>query len=45
MIRCIDSLDALQRMLTEDRVGIPATLDVLRRTQRLQLNVTPAEAA
>lgn len=41
----VDSLDALQRMLTENRVGIAAKLDVLRRTQRLELTVTPSEAA
>ena len=41
----IDTLDALQRMLTEDRVGIPAELIVLRRTDRLELTVTPLESA
>ena len=41
----VDGLDALQRMLTEDRVGTATKLDILRRTQRLELTVTPAEAA
>ena len=42
----VDSLDALQRLLTDDRVGEPAELDVLRRhgntVVRLLLKVVPA---
>ena len=42
----VDSLDALQRLLTDDRVGVAADLDVLRRhgntVVRLPLTVVPA---
>ena len=41
----VDSLDALLRLLTEDRVGTPAPLRVVRGTGVLELPVTPAEAA
>jgi S1-C subfamily serine protease len=42
----VDSLDALQRLLTEDRIGMPAELVVLRRhgqrVRRERLTVVPA---
>ncbi|HVH74191.1 MAG TPA: trypsin-like peptidase domain-containing protein [Stellaceae bacterium] len=40
----IGDVDALHRLLTEERVGVPAMLTVLRLTQKLALAVTPREA-
>jgi len=41
----IASIDALHKLLTSDRIGSPSTLTILRRTDRLELRVTPAEWA
>jgi S1-C subfamily serine protease len=41
----LPDVDALHRLLTEDAIGRPAVLTVIRRTQRLELAVTPEEAA
>ena len=41
----VDSLDALLRLLTEDRVGTPQSLVLIRGVERLELDATPAEAA
>ncbi len=38
------SIDDLHRLLTEERVGRPTQLQVLRRVQKLELSVTPSEA-
>ncbi len=43
--RPLPDVDALQRLLTEDAIGRATTLTVIRRTQRLQLKVTPEEVA
>ena len=37
-------IDDLHRLLTERRVGVAATLTVIRRTERLALTIVPAEA-
>ena len=41
----VDSLDALLRLLTEDRVDTPQTLVLIRGVERLEVQATPAEAA
>ena len=41
----VDSLDALLRLLTEDRVGVPQPLVLIRGVERLEVEATPAEAA
>jgi S1-C subfamily serine protease len=40
----VGTVDELHRLLTEERVGKPAVLEVLRRTEKKQLTVTPREA-
>jgi S1-C subfamily serine protease len=40
----IDGVDALHRTLTGDRVGDPATMTIIRRTEKLDLTVTPSES-
>jgi S1-C subfamily serine protease len=40
----IQTIDDLQRQLTEERVGKPVTMTVIRRTEKLDLTITPAEA-
>ena len=40
----VDSLDALLRLLTEDRVGVPQPLVLIRGVDRLEVEATPAEA-
>lgn len=42
--RPIASIDDLHRLLTEERVGKPALLQVLRRAEKVELMVTPREA-
>jgi S1-C subfamily serine protease len=37
-------LDALQRYLTEERIGVESSVVVLRRTEKLELKITPAES-
>ena len=39
----IDGIDQLHRMLTDERVGIPAELQILRRTERLTMEIIPGE--
>jgi S1-C subfamily serine protease len=41
----IRGIDDLLRLLTEDRVGVSVPLTVIRGSERLTLNVTPAEAS
>jgi S1-C subfamily serine protease len=43
--RELPDVDTLHRILTEDEVGARARLDVIRRTQKLSLDITPAQAA
>ena len=40
----VGTVDELHRLLTEERVGKPAEVQVLRRAERRQLQVTPREA-
>jgi S1-C subfamily serine protease len=39
----VSGIDDLHRLLTDDRIGVPATVVVLRRGQRASLTITPAE--
>jgi S1-C subfamily serine protease len=39
----VSGIDELHRRLTEDRIGVPSTLTVLRRGERRQLHVVPRE--
>lgn len=39
----IGGIDDLHRLLTDQRIGTPVTLDVLRRSERLALTVVPEE--
>ena len=39
----VDGVDALHRLLTEERVGLPAALMLLRHGQKIWLTVTPRE--
>jgi S1-C subfamily serine protease len=40
----IKGIDELQRFLTGERVGIESTLTVIRRTEKLELKVTPEDS-
>jgi S1-C subfamily serine protease len=40
----VAAIDDLHRRLTDDRIGIPSTLTILRAGHRRQLTVTPAES-
>jgi S1-C subfamily serine protease len=40
----IESIDDLQRQLTEDCVGKSCSITVIRRTEKLALTISPAEA-
>src|SRR5688572_73975 len=42
--RTIGGIDDLHRVLTDDRVGVPAKLTVLRRVEKLDIEVTPVES-
>ena len=37
-------IDSLHRILTEIPLGEPTSLDILRKNERLRLQVTPVEA-
>jgi len=39
----IPSIDALHKLLTAERIGAPSRLTILRRTDKLSLDVRPAE--
>lgn len=39
----IEGIDELHRMLTEERVGVEQTVNVIRRTQNIELGITPLE--
>jgi S1-C subfamily serine protease len=39
----VDGIDALYRYVSRWPVGTPVTIDVLRRTQRLKMSLTPKE--
>jgi S1-C subfamily serine protease len=40
----VDGIDQLHRLLTEERIGVTTPLTVIRRTEKLEINVTPAES-
>jgi S1-C subfamily serine protease len=40
----VSGIDQLHRLLTEERIGIATTLTVLRRTEKLDIPVTPGES-
>ena len=40
----IRSIDDLQRHLSDERVGVPVPLVIIRRTEKLEMQVTPAES-
>jgi S1-C subfamily serine protease len=40
----IAGIDDLQKVLTEDQVGIPSPVTVLRRTEEITLEIVPGEA-
>ena len=42
--RPITGIDDLHRQLTGERVDEPATMTVVRRTEKLDVNITPAES-
>ena len=41
----IPSIDALHKLLTGDQIGVESELKAVRRTEKLTLNVIPAESA
>jgi S1-C subfamily serine protease len=41
----VGDIDELHRLMTEDRVGKPLPLSVLRLSQKLEISVTPRESA
>jgi hypothetical protein len=42
--RPIPDIDALQKLMTEERVGVTFSVVVIRKTERLTFDVTPAES-
>ena len=38
-------IDDLHKLMTEDRVGVPLRLTLIRRTEKLDITVVPAEKA
>jgi S1-C subfamily serine protease len=40
----ISGIDQLHRLLSEDRIGKDTALTVIRRTEKLEINVTPGES-
>jgi S1-C subfamily serine protease len=40
----VPDIDALHRILTESRLGVRATLEVLRGTEKIALEIVPAES-
>jgi S1-C subfamily serine protease len=37
----VEGIDQLHRLLTEDRIGVPTPLTVIRGTEKLEIHVTP----
>jgi S1-C subfamily serine protease len=37
----VEGIDQLHRLLTEERIGVPTALDVIRGTEKLEIHVTP----
>jgi len=40
----VAGIDQLHRLLTEERIGTTASLTVIRRTDKLEIAITPAES-
>jgi S1-C subfamily serine protease len=40
----LKNIDELHRLLTDSAIGVPATLTILRRTEKLQLRIVPEES-
>jgi S1-C subfamily serine protease len=40
----VDGIDRLHRLLTDERIGVPTPLSVIRLTEKLEVSVTPAES-
>ena len=40
----VAGIDDLHRLMTEDRVGVPTKVTVLRRVEKLEIEVTPVES-
>ena len=40
----VDGIDQLHRLLGEERIGVPTPLTVIRRTEKVEITVTPAES-
>ena len=41
----VSGIDALHKLLTEETIGTPAQIAVLRHTEKLELRIVPAESA
>ena len=40
----VSGIDQLHRLLTEDRIGKDTALTVIRRTEKMEISVTPGES-
>jgi S1-C subfamily serine protease len=40
----VEGIDQLHRLLDEERIGVPTPLTVIRRTEKVEITVTPAES-
>jgi S1-C subfamily serine protease len=40
----VEGIDQLHRLLGEERIGVPTPMTVIRRTEKLEIVVTPAES-
>ena len=40
----VEGIDQLHRLLGEERIGVPTPLTVIRRTEKVEITVTPAES-
>jgi S1-C subfamily serine protease len=40
----VSGIDQLHRLLTEERIGKAAAITVIRRTEKMEITVTPAES-
>jgi S1-C subfamily serine protease len=40
----VPSIDALHKLLTAERIGVPSQVMILRGTEKLSLTVVPAES-
>jgi hypothetical protein len=40
----VAGIDQLHRLLTDERIGKTTTFTVIRRTEKMEIDVTPAES-